>query len=105
MKKRITKEVNICDRCGREIQRGDAILMFTCPVCEKECCSNCNKRSIFEKFPDICKGCAEIPEIASYLEHLTRVYYRRMKKGIEKLKTMKIYLPKEESENEEKKLA
>jgi len=97
MKKEVSRKVNVCDRCDREVRRGNEILMFNCPVCGKECCSDCNERNIFEKFPDICESCAKVPEIRKYLNHLTRVYYTRMKQAKKKLASMKNYLPKDSS--------
>lgn len=88
MKKIIKKTVLICDRCNAEIYVRQ-YLMFECPICGKECCSNCNERNAFDPIPDVCKICAKIPEIEVFLKTLKNDYWLKLKKAKEELRDMK----------------
>lgn len=90
MVKKITKTVELCDRCEREIETTS--LTFTCPVCKRYCCSHC--RDLLSKYPDVCRDCLKLPEVKALQDKFYKLFYKRYHQEEEKLKKLKIKKPK-----------
>ena len=87
MKKMITKEVEICDRCGNDIDSTYGKIKYFCPVCKRTICSNC-KSGVMNKYPDLCRDCIELPKIKVRKEIFIDDYWKRYNIEKEKLKKL-----------------
>ena len=76
MKKVITKEVELCDRCGNNIDDTYSKLKYICPVCKRTICSNC-KFGVMENYPDLCRDCITLPEIKERKKKFIDDYWER----------------------------
>ena len=89
MKKTVTKEIEVCERCGIDIDSTYGKLKYVCPMCKKIFCSGC-KFGVMEKYPDLCVDCANIPEIKERKEKFIDDYWKRYYKEEENLKSLKL---------------
>lgn len=85
MKKTITKEVEICERCGNEIT--PVYLKYNCPVCKRLVCSHC-KFGVMIKYPDLCVDCIKLTEIQKRREKFEERYWKQYHKEEEELKKL-----------------
>ena len=89
MKKMITKEVEICERCENDIDSTYGKLKYFCPVCKRTICSHC-KFGVMEKYPDLCRDCNELPEIKERKKAFVDDYWKRYHKEEGELKKLNL---------------
>jgi len=75
MRKVVTKEVELCDRCGEDFDTTINKIKWFCPVCRREVCSNC-KAGLMEQYPTVCRDCNELPEIRKRKKDFDEAYYK-----------------------------
>jgi hypothetical protein len=87
MKKTITKEVELCDRCENDITSTYSQITYICPVCKRTICSGC-KSGVMTNYPDLCRDCVELPEVKTREKSFRTDYWKRYndeRKELEKL--------------------
>ena len=85
MQKQVTKTINSCDKCNRDVQPG---LLNKCPVCKREICNSCTQHLYDIYDTDICRDCYAKPEIEELITNFHKEWLQKRKEAIELLENM-----------------